>query len=76
MLCRFGMHFSAQGSCFFFVKYGTRPFFARPFFKAQIFFHDFFFILVCFQNEVKNFVVGFFLSGICLVIGLAMMFLD
>ena len=36
------MHFSARDSSFFFVKYGARPFFARPFFKAQNFFHDFF----------------------------------
>ena len=32
------MHFSARDSSFFFVKYRTMPFFARPFFKAQIFF--------------------------------------
>ena len=47
------MHFSARDNGFFFVKYGARPFFARPFFKAQIFFHDFF-VLVCFQDEVKQ----------------------
>ena len=42
------MHFSAWDSSFFFVKYG-----ARPFFKAQIFFMNFF-VLVCFQDEVKQ----------------------
>ena len=47
------MHFSPQDSSFFFAKYGARPFFARPFFKAQIFFM-FFFVLVCFQDEVKQ----------------------
>ena len=47
------MQFSAWGSSFFFVKYEARPFFARPFLKAQIFFHDFF-ILLCFQDEVKQ----------------------
>ena len=48
MLYRFGMHFSARGSSFFFAKYG-----ARPFFRAQIFFHDLF-VLVFFQDEVKQ----------------------
>ena len=48
MLCRCGMHFSARDFGFSFVKYG-----ARPFFKAHIFFHDFF-VLVCFQDEVKQ----------------------
>ena len=48
------MHFSAWDKSFFFVKYGVRPFFARLFFKAQIFFHNFFYILVCFQDEVKQ----------------------
>ena len=43
------MHFSARNSSFFFLKYG-----ARPFFKAQIFFHDHFFVLVCFQDGVKQ----------------------
>ena len=33
--------------------YGARSFFARPFFKVQIFFHDIF-VLVCFQDEVKQ----------------------
>ena len=47
------MHSSARNSSFFFVKYGARPFFARPLFKAQILFHDFF-VLVCFQDEVKQ----------------------
>ena len=54
MLCRSNIHFSAQDSNFSFVKYGTRPFFVRPFFKAQTFFHDFFFVLVCLQDEVKQ----------------------
>ena len=40
------MHFSAHDSSFFLVKYGARPFFARPFFKAQISFHDFFYTSV------------------------------
>ena len=47
------MHFSAWDSSFFFVKYGARPFFARPFLKAQIIFREFF-LLVCFQDEVKQ----------------------
>ena len=48
------MHFSAWDSSFFFVKYGIRPFFARPFFKAQIIFFMIFIVLVCFQDEVKQ----------------------
>ena len=65
------MHFSARGVYFFLCKlWGKlRPFFARPFFKAQIFFHDFFFILVCFQDEVKELSSWKFLIGIGLVIG-------
>ena len=47
------MHFSARDSSFFFVKYGARPLFARPFLRAQIFFR-FFFVLVCFQDEGKQ----------------------
>ena len=54
----------------------ARLFFARPFFKAQIFFHDFFFVLVCFQDEIKQLFSWNFLIGIGLVIGLAMMFLN
>ena len=52
-LCRFGMHFSAWDSSFFFVKNEVRPYFAMPFLKAQIYFHDFF-LLVRFQDEVKQ----------------------
>ena len=66
------MHFSAQDSSFFFLKYEARPFFARPFFKAQIFFH----VPMCFQDEVKQLSNWKFLIEIGLVIGLAMMFLD
>ena len=47
------MHFSARNTSFFFVKYGARPFFTRPFLEAKFFFHDFF-LQVCFQNEVKQ----------------------
>ena len=47
------MHFSAWDSSFFSVKYGVRSFFVRSFFKAQIFFHDFFWTM-CFQDEVKQ----------------------
>ena len=65
------MHFSARDSSFFFVKYG-----ARPFFKAQIFFHDFFLYQCVFKMKSNNFLVGIFLIGTCLVIGLAMMFLN
>ena len=46
------MHFSARDSSFFFVKYGTRPFFARPFLRHKFFFMIFF-SLVCFQDEVR-----------------------
>ena len=53
MLQRFGMHFSAQDSNFFFVKNGASLFFARPFFNAQIFFMIF--LLVCFQDEITTF---------------------
>ena len=54
------MHFSAQGSSFFFVKYGARPFFARPFFNAQIFFHDFFLYECILKMESSVFLVGSF----------------
>ena len=58
MLCKSGIYFSAWYSSFYFVKYGARtffarPFFARPFFKTQILF-VIFFVLVCFQDEVKQ----------------------
>ena len=69
------MQFSARGSNFFFVKYGVRPFFARPFFNAQIFFMIFLFWCV-FKMKSNNFLVESFFIGIELVIGLAMMFLD
>ena len=70
------MHFSALDSSFFFVKYGARPFFARPFFKSQIFFHDFFLHWCVFKMKSNNFLIGSFLIGIGLAIGLAMMFLN
>ena len=41
------MH-KVHGIRIFLVKYG-----ARPFFKAQNIFHDFF-LLMCFQDEVKK----------------------
>ena len=53
MLCKFGMHFSARDSSSFFVKYGARLFFARPFFEAEVFF-VFFFFQLCFQDEFKQ----------------------
>ena len=67
------MHFGARDSSFFFFffcKYGARLFFARPFFRHN------FFLLVCFQVEVKQLSSWKFLIGIGFVIGLAMMFLD
>ena len=48
------MHFSAWDSSYFFVKYGARSFFARPFFKGTNYFHDFFLVSMCFQDEVKQ----------------------
>ena len=62
------MHFSARDSSFFFVKYGA--------ILRHKFFFMIFFGLVCFQDEFKQLSNWMFLIGTCLVIGLAMMFLN
>ena len=69
------MHFSAWDSSFFFIKYGARPFFARPILGHK-FFHYYFLYYCVFKMKLNNFIVGSFLIGIGLVIGLAMMFLN
>ena len=54
--------------CICSVKYGAFFTSARPFLDRRIFFHDFVFVLVFFQDEVEHFQVGSFLSGIGLII--------
>ena len=46
------------------------------FLRHNFFFVIFFFVLVCFQDEVKELSSWKFLIGTSLVIGLAMMFLN